>query len=226
MNRLAHAGALWRLDVGAVLEERGVQGDERVVLELRVPREMLLEDFGLRSENLCERCDADAFRERPQVGEARRIPTVHEDELTGLQDPEREGVEVLGDHAAGPAEDRGLERDAEQGREVRVLPILVLLGGKAEGLKAPDRLPPDRAQPFGPAELSFRGSELRDVRLLRVDGRRHGRHRPHARAACRDLAVSSRIQPYPCFSRFRARSASPLFTIFPSTRPWTKSGTT
>src|SRR3989454_7580801 len=103
MNRLSDDGALRHLDVGAVLEERGIQGDERIVLELRVPGEMLLEGFRLRSENLGERRDADAFRERPQVGETRRIPTVHEDELTGLQDPEREGLEVLGDHAAGPA---------------------------------------------------------------------------------------------------------------------------
>src|SRR5256712_7542965 len=187
---------------------------------------MLLKGLRLGPKHLCNRCDANAFRERPQVGETRRIPTVHEDELTRFQDPEREGLEVLGDHAAGPAEDRGLERDPEQGREVRVLPILVLLGGKAEGLEAPDRLLPDDAQPFGPAELSLRGGRLRDVRLLRVDGRRHGRHRPHARAACGGLGVSSRIQPYPCFSRFRARSASPLFTIFPSTRTWTKSWTT
>src|SRR5438094_4939378 len=226
MDRLSHDGALRYLDVGAVLEERGVQGDERVILELRVPGEMLLEGLGLRSEHLGERCDADAFREGPQVGEARRIPTVHEDEWTRLQAPAREGLEVLGDHAAGPAEDRGLEWDPEQGREVRELPLLVLLGRKSEGLKAPDCLLSDGAQPFGPAELSLRGCEVRDVCLFRVDGRRHGRHRPHARAACGGLGVSSRIQPYPCFSRFRARSASPLFTIFPSTRTWTKSGMT
>src|SRR5436309_5642755 len=138
--------------MSAVLEKRSVQGDERVVLELRVAGEMLLEGFGLRSEHLGERSDANAFRERPQVRKARRVPTVHENELTGLQDPERERLEVLGDHPAGPAEDRGLERDAEQGREVREFPLLVFLGGKAEGFKAPDRLLPDGAQPFGPTD--------------------------------------------------------------------------
>src|SRR5947199_290741 len=157
VNRLCHDGAFRHLDMSAVVEKGSVQGDDRVVLELRVAGEMLLEGFGLRSEHLGEWSDANAFRERPQVRKARRVPTVHENELTGLQDPERERLEVLGDHPAGPAEDGGLERDAEQGREVREFPLLVFLGGKAEGFKAPDRLLPDGAQPFGPTQLPLRG---------------------------------------------------------------------
>src|SRR5256885_9507250 len=106
---------------------------------------MLLKGLRVGPKRLCNRCAANAFRERPQVGETRRMPAVHDDELTRLQDPELERLEVLGDHAVRTAENGGLEREAEQGREVRVLPLLVLLGGKAEGFEAPDRLLPDCA---------------------------------------------------------------------------------
>src|SRR3989454_6579930 len=117
---------------------------------------MLLKGLRLGPKHLCNRCDANAFRERPQVGETRRIPAVHEDELTRLQDPELERLEVLGDHAVRTAENRGLEREAEQGREVRVLPMLVLLGGKAEGLEALHRLLPPPAAIWVPRAPSPR----------------------------------------------------------------------
>src|SRR5438093_1603828 len=131
VNRLPEDRALRHLDVCAILEERGVQGDERVVLESRVSGEMLLEGFGLRPEDFRERCDADAFRERPQVREPRSVPTVHEDELTGIQHPELEGLQVLGDHAVGPAENRELDRGANHGGGVRGLPSLGRTGGNA-----------------------------------------------------------------------------------------------
>src|SRR6266487_4084509 len=135
MDRFIDDGVLRNLDERAVLEERRVQRDERVGLEARVATEVLLEDARLRAENLRHRHDPNALWQGPEVREAGRITAVHEHDAARLQHAEGEGVELLGDDAVRTCQDRRLERNPEERREVRVFPFLVLLRREAKGLE-------------------------------------------------------------------------------------------
>src|SRR5213078_4044974 len=146
MNRFLHDGPLRNLDVTSVGEEGRVERDERVVLVLRMPREILLDAPRIVPQDLGEGGDPYPLRERTQVGEAGRELPVREHEATRLQDAEREGFEALLHDAIGPAQDRRLEWNAKEGRKVREPPVLVLLGGKARGLEAGDGLLADRTE--------------------------------------------------------------------------------
>src|SRR5467141_1517692 len=138
MNRLLDNRVARHFDVRPVEEKRGVQSDERIVLKTGVAGEMFLDGARVGAKHLRDGCDPHAFRERAQVRKTRRIPPIHEHESARLQDSEGEGLELLGDDAIGPPQDRGLEWNLEDCGEVRVLPVLVFLGGKTEGLKTPD----------------------------------------------------------------------------------------
>src|SRR5436190_23822272 len=119
MNRFLHDGPLRNLDVTSVGEEGRVERDERVVLVLRMPREILLDAPRIVPQDLGEGGDPYPLRERTQVGEAGGELPVHEDEATRLQDAAGAGFDALRHDAIGPGQNRGLRWQAKEGRGVR-----------------------------------------------------------------------------------------------------------
>ena len=205
VNRFLHDGAFRDLDVASVGEEGRVERDERVVLVLRVPREVLLDAPRIAPQDLGEGGDPHALRERTQIREAGRELPVHEHEASRLQDAEQEGFEPLRHDAIGPTQDRGLEWHAKEGREVREPPVLVLLGGETHGLEAGDGFLTDRTEPRRAREVRLRRGEFRDPGLLRVQRHGHVRHRPRPGPAAASVPPRGSIRSHASLSSGRGR---------------------